>query len=304
MKWSPESEPLIRLAVFFGVFLVITLWEIVAPFRELSLRKPRRWLRNLSLVALDTVLVRLALPAGAVGMAWLAAVHGWGVFALLNAPYWVAVVGSVVLLDLTVYLQHVMFHAVPALWHVHMVHHADLDFDVTTGTRFHPIEILMSMGIKLAVVALLGAPASAVLIFELLLNATAMFNHGNVHLPEWIDGPLRWVIVTPDMHRVHHSAKRTECNSNFGFNLSWWDRLLGTYVPEPAAGQMGMTLGVGHVREPRQTLPWMLALPFRAGSGGYPFGRRRRHSPKELANGSAEESDPRHRPTHDAADNL
>ncbi len=273
---SPEIEPVIRLAVFFGVFLGVALWEVAAPFRSLAVNKPRRWGRNLGLVVLDTVLVRLVLPAGAVGMAWVAAERGWGLFHVLGAHPGVAVVGSVVLLDLAIYLQHVVFHAVPALWRLHMVHHADLDFDVTTGTRFHPIEILLSMLIKMAVVVLLGAPALAVLIFELLLNATAMFNHGNVHLPGWLDRPARWIVVTPDMHRVHHSVKRRECNSNFGFNLPWWDRLLGTYVPEPAAGQHGMTVGVGHEREARQTLPWMLALPFRGRPGGYPFGRRDR----------------------------
>jgi sterol desaturase/sphingolipid hydroxylase (fatty acid hydroxylase superfamily) len=271
---SPELEPIIRLGVFFGVFFLVALWEIAAPFRTLTVNKPRRWGRNLGLVVVDSLLVRVLMPAGAVGAAWVAAERGWGLFNVWTVGPFVSVLASVVLLDLIIYLQHVMFHAVPALWRLHMVHHADLDFDVTTGTRFHPIEILLSMGIKFAAVALLGAPALAVLIFEVLLNATAMFNHANVRLPAWLDRPARWIIVTPDMHRVHHSVKRDECNSNFGFNLPWWDRLLGTYIPEPAAGQSGMVIGVSNAREERQTLPWMLSLPFRGRSGAYPFGRR------------------------------
>lgn len=275
MDWTFDGEPWIRLAAFFGVFAAVALWELAAPFRTLTLHKPRRWARNLGLVAVDTLFVRLLLPAGAVGMAWYAAERGWGLFHLVDTPHWLTVLVSVVVLDLVIYLQHVVFHAVPALWRLHMVHHADLDFDVTTGTRFHPVEILLSMVIKLAAVALLGAPALAVLIFEALLNATAMFNHANVHLPPWLDRPLRWIVVTPDMHRVHHSVKRAECNSNFGFNLPWWDRLLGTYVPDPAAGQGEMRIGVSHIRERSQSLLWMLGLPFRRHGGAYPFGVRR-----------------------------
>ena len=270
-----QHEPVIRLAAFFGVFAAVAVWEIAVPCRDLTIRKPVRWGRNLGLLALDTVAVRLVLPAGAVGAALLAADRGWGVFNVLATPEWLAVLACVVVLDFVVWLQHVVFHAVPALWRLHMVHHADLDFDVTTGTRFHPIEILLSMLIKIAMVVVLGAPALAVLIFEVLLNATAMFNHGNVSLPRWIDTPLRWLIVTPDMHRVHHSVKRAECNSNFGFNLPWWDRLFGTYVPEPAAGRDAMVVGVSHVREQRQTLRWLVGLPFRGRTGVYPFGRPR-----------------------------
>ncbi|NKB87217.1 MAG: sterol desaturase family protein [Acidobacteria bacterium] len=268
-----QHEPTIRLAVFFGVFAAVAIWEIAIPYRDLSTRKPVRWGRNLGLLVLDTVLVRLVLPAGAVGASLLAAERGWGVFNVFDAPAWVAVLASVVILDFSIWLQHLVFHAVPALWRLHMVHHADLDFDVTTGTRFHPIEILLSMLIKMAIVVILGAPALAVLVFEVLLNATAMFNHGNVSLPRWIDVPLRWMIVTPDMHRVHHSVKREECNSNFGFNLPWWDRLFGTYVPEPAAGREGLRIGVSHIRDERQTVPWLVGLPFLRRTGVYPFGR-------------------------------
>ena len=268
-----QHEPTIRLLVFFGVFSAVALWEIAIPFRDLSTRKPIRWGRNLGLLVVDTVLVRLVLPAGAVGAALLAVERGWGLFNVIEAPTWIAVLACVVILDFAIWLQHLIFHAIPVLWRLHMVHHADLDFDVTTGTRFHPIEILLSMLIKIALVVVLGAPALAVLIFEVLLNATAMFNHGNVSLPRWIDTPMRWMIVTPDMHRVHHSVKRDECNSNFGFNLPWWDRLFGTYVPEPAAGRDELRIGVSHIRDERQTVPWLVWLPFLRRTGAYPFGR-------------------------------
>ena len=178
-------------------------------------------------------------------------------------------------LDLAIYLQHVLFHAVPALWRLHRMHHADLEFDVTTGARFHPIEILLSMGIKLGVVAALGAPAIAVLIFEVLLNATSMFNHSNVRMPVWIDRVLRWIVVTPDMHRVHHSIVARETNSNFGFNLPWWDRLFGTYRDQPAAGHEAMTIGIEQFREPaEQRLDRMLTQPFRDDDTTYALGRR------------------------------
>lgn len=268
-----QNAPLVRLITFFGVFAAVAIWEIATPFRDLSTHKPLRWGRNLGLLAVDTLIVRVVLPAGAVGASLLAAERGWGLFNVLAVPPLVAVIASVLILDFAIYVQHIIFHAVPALWRMHMVHHADLDFDVTTGTRFHPIEMLLSMLIKIVMVVLIGAPALAVLLFELLLNATAMFNHGNIHLPAFIDTPLRWILVTPDMHRVHHSVKRSECNSNFGFNLPWWDRLFGTYVPEPAAGQDEMVIGVSHIRDERQTVAWLLSLPFVRRPGVYPFGR-------------------------------
>ena len=201
-----------------------------------------------------------------------------GKSSLLNAlalPAWLSVVLAVVLLDLAIYLQPVMFHAVPALWRLHRMHHADLDFDVTTGARFHPIEILLSMALKLGVVAALGAPALAVLVFEVLLNATAMFNHANARLPEGLDRVLRWIVVTPDMHRVHHSVVPRETNSNFGFNLPWWDRLLGTYHAQPAAGHTAMTIGLEQFRDPRDLwLDRLLAQPFRGEAGEIPIDRR------------------------------
>jgi sterol desaturase/sphingolipid hydroxylase (fatty acid hydroxylase superfamily) len=253
----------------------MALWELLAPRRRLSSAKSTRWLSNLTLAALNTLVVRILLPLGAVGMGVLAQERGWGLFNHLALPGWLTVLLAVIALDFVIYLQHVLFHAVPLLWHLHMVHHADLDFDVTTGVRFHTIEILISLGIKLAAVVLLGAPALAVLLFEVLLNATAMFSHGNVVLPGWLDRVLRLVLVTPEMHRVHHSVDPRETNSNFGFNLPWWDYLLGTYRSQPAAGHEGMSIGLSQFRgEQVDRLPWMLALPFFGRVGNYPVNRR------------------------------
>jgi sterol desaturase/sphingolipid hydroxylase (fatty acid hydroxylase superfamily) len=268
-------EPVIRLGAFAAIFMAMALWELLAPRRRQAIGRLRRWPGNLGIVVLNTLLVRLAFPTTAVGVALLAESRGWGLFPALNAPPWLALVAAVILLDLAIYLQHVLFHAVPALWRLHRMHHADLEFDVTTGARFHPVEILLSMGIKLGVVAALGAPASAVLIFEVVLNATSMFNHGNVRLPARLDRDLRWLVVTPDMHRVHHSVVPRETNSNFGFNLPWWDRLFGTYRPQPVAGHEGMTIGIEQFRDPRELrLDRMLLQPFRDDDRSYPLGRR------------------------------
>ena len=223
---------------------------------------------------LDAALVRLLFPVVAVGLAVMAAENGWGLFNIVDVPGWVAVLVSLLVLDLAIYLQHVMFHAVPALWRLHRMHHADLEFDVTTGLRFHPVEILLSMAIKLAVVMALGPPAVAVLVFEVLLNGSAMFNHSNVRLPERVDALLRLVIVTPDMHRVHHSILPSETNSNFGFNVPWWDRLLGTYRAQPRAGHEGMTIGIEQFRTRRDLwLDRMLVQPLRGAASGYPINR-------------------------------
>jgi sterol desaturase/sphingolipid hydroxylase (fatty acid hydroxylase superfamily) len=268
-------ETALRLAGFAGIFAAMALWELLAPRRKQAFGRGNRWPSNIGVVALDTLLVRLVFPVTAVAMALLAEQQGWGLFHALNAPVWLAVIASVILLDLAIYLQHVLFHAVPVLWRLHRMHHADLDFDVTTGVRFHPIEILLSMGIKLGVVAALGTPAVAVLIFEVLLNATSMFNHGNVRLPERFDRVLRWLVVTPDMHRVHHSVIPRETNSNFGFNLPWWDRLFGTYRAQPVAGHEAMTIGIEQFRDPRELrLDHMLSQPFREDDRLYPLGRR------------------------------
>ncbi|MFZ1120489.1 MAG: sterol desaturase family protein [Candidatus Binataceae bacterium] len=267
---SPINEATIRLGVFFAVFTAMALWEAAAPRRIRSYSRFRRWPSNLAVVALNTALIRILLPTTAVALALLGANRGWGLLNNVPVPPWMAVVASIVLLDAAIYLQHVMFHAVPALWRVHRMHHADLDFDVTTGVRFHPIEVVLSMLIKFAVVVALGAPALGVLIFEVLLNATSMFNHGNVRIPIRLDRYLRWLLVTPDMHRVHHSIVVGETNSNFGFNLPWWDRLLGTYRDQPAAGHDGMTIGIEQFRVARELwLDRMLLQPFRGPTGAY-----------------------------------
>jgi sterol desaturase/sphingolipid hydroxylase (fatty acid hydroxylase superfamily) len=269
------NEPTVRLIAFAGIFAAMALLELMAPRRQQAVTRAQRWPSNLGIVALNTLLVRLAFPTTAVVLAALGEAKGWGLFNTIGLPVWAAVVLGVILLDLAIYLQHVLVHAVPALWRLHRMHHADLEFDVTTGARFHPIEILLSMVLKLMVIAALGPPAVAVLIFEVLLNATAMFNHSNVRIPDGLDRVLRLMVVTPDMHRIHHSVVPKETNSNFGFNLPWWDRLFGTYRAEPAAGQAGMTIGVEQFRDAsEQRLDRMLTQPFREGDRSYAFGQR------------------------------
>ena len=269
-----SNEPLIRMGFFLGILLAMAIWEMAAPRRRREIPRLLRWSSNLGVVVIDTLLVRLTFPIVAVGLAVVAEQRGWGLFNILDAPAWIAFVVSVLALDLAIYLQHVMFHAVPALWRLHRMHHADLEFDVTTGLRFHPVEILLSMGIKLAVVAALGPPAVAVLVFEVLLNATAMFNHSNIAIPRAIDRVLRMIVVTPDMHRVHHSIHPSETNSNFGFNLPWWDRLLGTYRPQPREGHEAMTIGIEQFRTRRDLwLDRMLVQPLRGPASGYPINR-------------------------------
>ncbi|WP_223250760.1 sterol desaturase family protein [Rhodanobacter denitrificans] len=253
----------------------MALWETLAPRRRQAIGRWRRWPGNLGIVVLNSVLVRLLFPTAAVGVALFAETHGWGLLHVLKAPNWLAFGASVLLLDLAIYLQHVLFHAVPGLWRLHRMHHTDLEFDLTTGARFHPLEILLSLGIKLGVIVALGAPATAVLVFEVLLNATSMFNHGNVRLPVPLDRLLRRFLVTPDMHRVHHSWHPDETNSNFGFNLPWWDRLFGTYRAQPRDGHLDMTLGINQFRDPRELrLDLMLWQPFRGSTESYPINAR------------------------------
>jgi sterol desaturase/sphingolipid hydroxylase (fatty acid hydroxylase superfamily) len=272
-----RNEVAIRVGFFFGIFALIVIWELLASRRSLTTSKTARWLSNLTITFLNPFVARMVIPIMPVGMALLAQKGGWGLLNNFPLPYLLKVVVGVMVLDLVIYLQHVMFHAIPILWRLHMMHHADLDFDVTTGLRFHPIEIILSMVIKLSVVVLIGPPALVVLIFEILLNATSMFNHGNIHLPLGIDRKLRLLVVTPDMHRVHHSVVIRETNSNFGFNLPWWDRLFGTYRDQPVAGHQGMSIGLAQFRNPRRlTLPWMLALPFIGKTGEYAIGRHGR----------------------------
>jgi len=271
-----QNEMLIRLGFFIGIFAVMAIWEVAAPRRELTVSKAVRWANNLGLVFLNSLILRLMFPAAAVGMAAFASEQGWGIFNYYDVPPVVAVVASVVALDFIIYLQHVMVHAVPVLWRLHRVHHADLDFDVTTGARFHTLEIILSMLIKFATIAVLGPPVVAVVIFEVLLNATAMFNHSNVRFPLGLDRVLRWIVVTPDMHRVHHSVEDDEANSNFGFNLPWWDRLFGTYRDQPRAGHENMSIGIHTYRDPRQVswLNGMLWLPFVGKINSYAINRR------------------------------
>jgi sterol desaturase/sphingolipid hydroxylase (fatty acid hydroxylase superfamily) len=272
-----SNEPIVRFIVFGAVLGAMAAWELAAPRRKQELGRKTRWPGNLGIVLLDTLLVRLIFPMGAVAAALAAENRGWGLFNAIDLPAGAAIVASFILLDLAIYLQHVLFHAVPALWRLHRMHHADLEFDVTTGVRFHPVEILLSMVIKLGVVTAIGAPALAVLIFEVLLNATSMFNHGNVALPARLDRVLRWMVVTPEMHRVHHSIKARETNSNLGFNLPWWDRLFGTYRAQPEAGHLGMTIGITQFRDPaEQRLDRMLTQPFREDASTYPIGKRER----------------------------
>lgn len=270
---SNQMEVAVRLGCFLGVLLGMALWELFAPRRKLNVRKAPRWASNLGLVALNVILARVMIPITAVGAAMFAESRGWGLLHLVDWPNSLEIVAAVLALDLAIYLQHVLFHAVPALWRLHLVHHADLDFDVTTGLRFHTLEILLSALIKLAAIVVLGPSALAVVVFEVLLNATSMFNHSNVQMPGWLDRMLRWFVVTPDMHRVHHSVIRRETNSNFGFNLPWWDVLFGTYRAQPSGGHREMTIGLSHIREESHAdrLHWMLVLPFRSSIDGDTF---------------------------------
>lgn len=261
---SPSVEIAVRVGCYAAVFAAMALWEWSAPRRRLTVGRRLRWPGNLGILAIDIVAVRLLVPTAAVGVALIAAAHGWGLFNMLGLPAWAAIPVGVIVLDLVIYTQHVVFHHVPLLWRLHRMHHADLDIDVTTGVRFHPLEILLSLAIKMAAVVVLGVPAPAVLIFEVLLNATSMFNHSNVVLPPRLDLVARWIVVTPQMHQVHHSIERAETDSNFGFNLPWWDRLFGTYRAQPAAGEQGMTIGLPIFRDGAELgIVRLLTQPFR-----------------------------------------
>jgi len=266
---------IIRVTFFFGIFALVATWEWSAARRRLTTSKRSRWIANLFITFLNPASVRFLSPLLPIGMAVLAIERGWGLMNNVTMPFWTEVLIAVIILDLIIYLQHVLFHTLPVLWRLHMMHHADLDIDVTTGLRFHPLEITISLGIKLAAVALLGPPVMAVLVFEILLNGTSMFNHGNIYVPVRIDKFLRLLVVTPDMHRVHHSVTIRETNSNFGFNLPWWDRLFGTYRAQPIAGHEKMTIGLSQFRDAsRLTLWWLLALPFIGDPGNYAINRR------------------------------
>jgi sterol desaturase/sphingolipid hydroxylase (fatty acid hydroxylase superfamily) len=251
------------LAAFGGVLVIMALWEVASPMRRLSAGRSYRWPSNLGLVAFNSFALRTILPLTAAGTAAMAAEQGWGLFHYLSWSDWVSGLITIILLDLAVYLQHVLFHAVPILWRLHMVHHTDPDIDCTTGLRFHTLEIIVSMGIKILVVGLLGPPVWSVIAFEIILNGTAVFNHSNVRLPGSIDHLLRRIVVTPDMHRVHHSVLPVETNSNFGFNLPWWDWIFGTYCAQPFMGHQRMTIGLKAFQDARSVrLHWMMAFPF------------------------------------------
>lgn len=278
-----QNEPAIRLGFFLGIFAVMAIWELLAPRRALTVSKVIRWSNNIGLVFLNSFIVRLLFPAAAVGVAAFAAENGWGLLNYYSLPFALSVVLSVIAMDFIIYLQHVLVHAVPALWRLHRVHHADLDYDLTTGARFHTIEIILSMLIKFATIIVLGPPIVAVVIFEVVLNGMAMFNHANVRLPLGLDRLLRLIFVTPDMHRVHHSTEDNEANSNYGFNLSIWDRIFGTYIDQPRESHEKMEIGIHYYRDPKQVswLPGMLMLPFIGKITGYAINRREWSKPGE-----------------------
>lgn len=259
-----QRESMVRLGIFGLVFVSMLIWELLAPRRDLTVSKKLRWVNNLGLFVLNSMVLRLLFPAAAVGLALSVADSGWGLFNLLELPFWFEVTAAVLLLDLAIYLQHALMHRVPLLWRLHRVHHADLDIDVTTGSRFHTVEIIVSMLIKWGVILLLGPALVAVLVFEVLLNGMAIFNHANISLPPAVDKVIRYLLVTPDMHRVHHSALKRETDSNYGFNLSIWDRLFRTYIDQPEMGHDRMTIGITEFRDAGQVdrLPGMLAMPF------------------------------------------
>lgn len=258
-------ETAIRMGSFFGVLILMAVWEVLAPRRASTISRIVRWGNNLGLVVFNTVLLRLIFPTAAVGVAIFASEHNWGLLNYVQLPSFAVVVISIVVMDFVIYFQHILMHAIPVLWRLHRVHHADLDYDFTTGVRFHPLEIIVSMLIKFAAILMLGPPVIAVLIFEVILNAMSMFNHGNVKLPAFLDRTLRLLIVTPDMHRIHHSVEEDESNRNFGFNLSLWDRFFGTYRKQPRAGHERMVVGIQNYRGLRDvtSIQGLLLLPFR-----------------------------------------
>lgn len=253
---------LIRLGIFFAVLIMMMVWEWISPRRALRADRARRWGANLGLVVMDGALLRLLIPFAALELSVLAQEQGWGLLNSVDWPSWMEIVVAVVVFDFVVYVQHVLFHYLPVLWRLHQVHHTDIDFDTTTGVRFHPIEILLSMGIKMTTVLVLGPCALAVILFEIILNGTSLFNHGNVRIPFSVDGLIRTVFVTPDMHRVHHSVLPQETNSNFGFNFSWWDKLCGTYIAQPTSSHTSMDIGLKSYRDPQRLgLVSLLYLP-------------------------------------------
>lgn len=262
MNFTVNQELIARISVFVGVLLLMLVWEQLLPRRKRTIISWRRRFNNLLLVAIDTLLVRLLLPLAAVSTAAIATIHNFGLFNYLDLNPWFAGCLSFLILDLTIYFQHRLFHKYSLLWRLHRVHHSDTEFDTTTGVRFHPLEIILSMCIKIVAVALLGPPIVAVIVFEIVLSATSLFNHGNVKIPVIIDRYLRWIMVTPDMHRVHHSAIKNETNSNFGFNIPWWDRIFVTYIDQPDQGHEKLKVGLNEFRDRRfVNVLWLLRQP-------------------------------------------
>jgi len=263
LDWLLANEKQIRMTFFFGILCLVAFWEILAPRRRLTQSKAIRWYSNIGIVFINSTLIRLIFPFVATDFATIVAEKQWGLFHQINLPYWLVAITTFLILDFAIYFQHFIFHQWPLFWRLHRMHHTDLDYDVTTGSRFHPIEILLSMLIKLSIVLVLGIPPEVVLIFEIALNLTAMFNHGNIYLPVFLDKYLRVLVVTPDMHRVHHSTIVSETNSNYGFNLPWWDRIFGTYNNQPQKGHLDMDIGLNIFRNPKQLhLVKMLIQPF------------------------------------------
>jgi sterol desaturase/sphingolipid hydroxylase (fatty acid hydroxylase superfamily) len=257
-----DNEIYLRLGFFFAIFISMALWELTAPRRILTTSKGNRWIVNLSITIINAFVVRLIFPIAAIGIAITAQENGWGISNILGLNHWLFGITAILILDLVIYLQHVAFHHIPIFWRLHMVHHTDLDIDVTTGARFHPVEILLSMSIKILMIVIIGVPAYSVLAFEILLNGTSMFNHSNIFISPKIDKVLRLLVVTPDMHRVHHSVIIRETNSNFGFNFPWWDRIFGTYKEQPTAGHKDMKIGLANFRDSKRlTLAYILTLP-------------------------------------------
>ena len=260
------NEVAVRLSVFLGLFVILIAIEALLPRRKRSQSRSARWFTNISLTVIDTLTIRLMaviLPVLAVGAAMDASARGWGLLGAVDWPNWVEVILAMLILDFVIWAQHLITHKVPILWRLHRVHHADRDMDVTTAIRFHPIEIALSMLLKIGVVYALGPTAFAVILFEIILNGSAMFNHANMNLPPKLDQVLRLFIVTPDMHRVHHSVHREEHDSNYGFSLSIWDRMFGTYIPQPAEGHDDMDVGLRWQDDRPAKLGWALMLPFR-----------------------------------------
>nr|WP_250158254.1 sterol desaturase family protein [Vibrio alginolyticus] len=254
----------LRLGFFLGVLLLCAIWENKLPRRTLTASRRFRWVNNLSLVAFNSLVIALIMPIAAFQAAVIAQEQQWGLLNILSFPAWLNIFLTVILLDFVIYAQHVVFHHVKPLWKIHRMHHADLDIDVTTGARFHPFEIIISMGVKIAAVFILGVSPIGIVVFEIVLNASAMFNHSNAKLALSIDQKLRNVIVTPDMHRVHHSVIVKETHSNFGFFLSVWDRFFGTYRAQPKLGHDDVVIGVPEIRdEEEQRLDKLLTQPFR-----------------------------------------